>query len=97
MILSDQLIVRAYSSHEAWAPGPMKVQDERASAPPPVSTPMQSVAPLSSPARGLAPLPLSGLPSQPAGSQIPTLTPEAQAQLNAALSTIVRFSFPGIC
>ena len=26
MILSDQLCIRAYSSHEAWRPGPMKVQ-----------------------------------------------------------------------
>lgn len=26
MILSDQLNVRAYSSHEAWRPGPMRVQ-----------------------------------------------------------------------
>jgi nuclear RNA export factor len=26
VILSDQLLVRAYSSHEAWAPGPMRVQ-----------------------------------------------------------------------
>lgn len=26
MILSDQLVVRAYSSHEAWKPGPMLVQ-----------------------------------------------------------------------
>ncbi|CCL98168.1 uncharacterized protein FIBRA_00162 [Fibroporia radiculosa] len=25
-ILSDQLVVRAYSSHEAWQPGPMRVQ-----------------------------------------------------------------------
>jgi nuclear RNA export factor len=26
LILSDQLCIRAYSSHEAWAPGPMRVQ-----------------------------------------------------------------------
>jgi len=26
MILSDQLVVRAYSSHEAWRPGPLLVQ-----------------------------------------------------------------------
>ncbi|KIP04393.1 hypothetical protein PHLGIDRAFT_31380 [Phlebiopsis gigantea 11061_1 CR5-6] len=26
MILSDQLVVRAYSSHEAWRPGPLRVQ-----------------------------------------------------------------------
>ncbi|KAI9000551.1 NTF2-like protein [Trametes punicea] len=26
VILSDQLVVRAYSSHEAWRPGPMRVQ-----------------------------------------------------------------------
>lgn len=26
MVLSDQLCVRAYSSHEAWKSGPMKVQ-----------------------------------------------------------------------
>ncbi|EJF64631.1 NTF2-like protein [Dichomitus squalens LYAD-421 SS1] len=26
MILSDQLVVRAYSSYEAWKPGPMRVQ-----------------------------------------------------------------------
>ncbi|EIN04027.1 NTF2-like protein [Punctularia strigosozonata HHB-11173 SS5] len=26
VILSDQLLVRAYSSHEAWKPGPMRVQ-----------------------------------------------------------------------
>ena len=26
MILSDQLVVRAYSSHDAWRPGPMRVQ-----------------------------------------------------------------------
>ena len=28
MILSDQLIVRSYSSPEAWAPGPLQVQTE---------------------------------------------------------------------
>lgn len=28
MILSDQLVVRLYSSHEAWRPGPMLVQGE---------------------------------------------------------------------
>jgi hypothetical protein len=32
MILSDQLVVRAYSSHEAWAPGPMLVQAVRSEA-----------------------------------------------------------------
>lgn len=26
VILSDQLVVRAYSSHEAWRPGPLRVQ-----------------------------------------------------------------------
>lgn len=26
IVLSDQLTVRNYSSHEAWAPGPMRVQ-----------------------------------------------------------------------
>lgn len=26
MILSDQLVVRAYSSHDAWKPGPLQVQ-----------------------------------------------------------------------
>ncbi|KAI0360121.1 NTF2-like protein [Trametes cingulata] len=26
VILSDQLVIRAYSSHEAWRPGPMRVQ-----------------------------------------------------------------------
>ena len=26
MILSDQLVVRAYSSHDAWKPGPIRVQ-----------------------------------------------------------------------
>jgi len=25
-VLSDQLVVRAYSSHEAWTPGPLLVQ-----------------------------------------------------------------------
>ena len=29
MILSDQLVVRSYSSHEAWKPGPMLVQAEK--------------------------------------------------------------------
>ncbi|KZT07659.1 NTF2-like protein [Laetiporus sulphureus 93-53] len=28
LILSDQLVVRAYSSHEAWRPGPMRMQAE---------------------------------------------------------------------
>lgn len=26
VILSDQLVVRAYSSYEAWRPGPIRVQ-----------------------------------------------------------------------
>lgn len=30
VILSDQLTVRAYSSHQAWAPGPLKVQEGEA-------------------------------------------------------------------
>lgn len=25
MILSDQLVIRAYSSHDSWRPGPMRV------------------------------------------------------------------------
>lgn len=28
MVLSDQLVVRGYSSHEVWRPGPMSVQGE---------------------------------------------------------------------
>ncbi|KDQ57204.1 hypothetical protein JAAARDRAFT_35810 [Jaapia argillacea MUCL 33604] len=38
-ILSDQLVVRAYSSHEAWKPGPMRVQATggSSSAQPPIS------------------------------------------------------------
>ena len=29
MIMSDQLVVRSYSSHEAWKPGPMAVDPPR--------------------------------------------------------------------
>lgn len=36
MILSDQLVVRAYSSHDAWKPGPLQVQAGQA---PTVATP----------------------------------------------------------
>ena len=34
VILSDQLVVRAYSSHEAWRPGPLRVQAGEAPATP---------------------------------------------------------------
>jgi len=74
MILSDQLIVRGYSSHEAWAPGPMKVQNSESDS---------SSAPAPTPSL----LPPTGLQAQPQ-QQVPLLTPEVQAQLNAALSTI---------
>lgn len=39
VILSDQLVIRHYSSHEAWAPGPLKVQSEPA-APTPAAGPV---------------------------------------------------------
>lgn len=50
-ILSDQLVVRNYSSHEAWKPGPMLVQavDEQGAAqamaqlPPAVQAPLQAL------------------------------------------------------
>ena len=53
MILSDQLVVRAYSSHEAWRPGPMKVQ---AGEPPAAAAPAATVlAPTATPAPQLTP------------------------------------------
>lgn len=47
MILSDQFTVRAYSSHEAWKPGPMKVQagDKAASGPKTLSSWLSSLNP----------------------------------------------------
>ncbi|KAF7795999.1 hypothetical protein EIP86_007168 [Pleurotus ostreatoroseus] len=42
MILSDQMVVRAYSSHEAWRPGPLKVQ---AGATPPAPAPVPTAPP----------------------------------------------------
>ncbi len=63
MILADQMAVRAYSSHDAWRPGPMKVQaGETPSAPAPIPT---------------------------APSAAPSLTPQAQAQLQEGLVPIV--------
>ncbi|KAI0267684.1 NTF2-like protein [Gloeopeniophorella convolvens] len=41
-ILSDQLVIRGYSSHEAWAPGPLLVQAAAMSAQPaPLPAPVQ--------------------------------------------------------
>lgn len=68
MILADELVVRAYSSHEAWRPGPMKVQAGEA------------------PSAPAAPAPAAVVPP-PA----PSLTPQAQAQLQEGLAPIVSF------
>ena len=46
MILSDQMVVRAYSSHEAWRPGPLKVQ---AGATPPAPAPVPTAPPAAPP------------------------------------------------
>ena len=47
MILSDQFTVRAYSSHEAWKPGPMKVSagDKTGSGPKSLSSWLSSLNP----------------------------------------------------
>ena len=47
MILNDQMTIRSYSSHEAWKPGPIAVQDvegeQSASAQAPVQTQMDAL------------------------------------------------------
>ncbi|TDL25493.1 NTF2-like protein [Rickenella mellea] len=43
-ILSDQLIVRAYSSYEAWAPGPLKVQSSGTESGPKILPPEMQAA-----------------------------------------------------
>ncbi|KAI0768083.1 NTF2-like protein [Trametes elegans] len=50
VILSDQLVVRAYSSHEAWRPGPMRVQAGDLL---PSAGLQQALAPLPEPQRSL--------------------------------------------
>ena len=47
MILSDQLHLRSFSSHEAWQPGPMKVQagDNLAAPAPTISGPAPTLTP----------------------------------------------------
>ncbi|PSR72948.1 hypothetical protein PHLCEN_2v11185 [Hermanssonia centrifuga] len=63
MIMSDQLVVRAYSKHEAWQPGPMRVQAG------------------------------DSLPSDTPPSSVPSLTPQAEAQLQQDLAAIVSCKF----
>ncbi|OCH95422.1 NTF2-like protein [Obba rivulosa] len=59
MILSDELVVRAYSSHEAWRPGPMRVQ---AGEPfPPSASPAQ-LPPANAQAQALLQEALSSIP-----------------------------------
>jgi len=64
MILSDQLCIRAYSSHEAWRPGPMKVQagnplpsqqatQQRTPAPPAPQVLQDALSAFTEPQRGL--------------------------------------------
>lgn len=48
VILSDQLVVRAYSSHDAWRPGPLRVQAGEApssAAPSTSSQPLTQIPP----------------------------------------------------
>ncbi|KAI0040094.1 NTF2-like protein [Auriscalpium vulgare] len=61
-ILSDQLVIRAYSSHEAWTPGPLLVQAPAAA---PGLVPMPSAA--------FAPLPALSQPMQELLATIPEL------------------------
>ncbi len=63
MIMSDQLVVRAYSKHEAWQPGPMRVQAG------------------------------DSLPNDTPPSSVPSLTPQAEAQLQQDLAAIVSSKF----
>ena len=75
VILSDQLLVRAYSSPEAWAPGPMRIQSSvevimvaapgsTSSLPPPQPQPLVNVT---------------------------NLKPEILAKVNAEVASIVCF------
>ncbi|KAI0072752.1 NTF2-like protein [Panus rudis PR-1116 ss-1] len=75
MILSDQLSVRAYSSHEAWRPGPMRVQAGEQL--PSTST---RTATASTPATINEPNNLA--------SWISSLNPQTRSQLEAAVTPI---------
>ncbi|KIJ52465.1 hypothetical protein M422DRAFT_43325 [Sphaerobolus stellatus SS14] len=65
VILSDQLVIRAYSSHEAWMSGPIRMP------------PVEGTQPGSQP--GPAPAPSQGIPGPVAIN--PQLTPQQQQQL----------------
>ncbi|KAF8529914.1 hypothetical protein JB92DRAFT_2860242 [Gautieria morchelliformis] len=73
VILSDQLVIRAYSSHEAWMPGPIRM-------PPQESIPISHPTPLpSQPQPTLLNLPLPPQTQQQIASD-PALAPLAEPQ-----------------
>lgn len=76
VIVSEQLHIRNYSSHEAWAPGPITVQTEDEKPPAPTPAP----APAPAPAAAAAPPPPAVQPAPVASGPTP----------DPILSTLVR-------
>lgn len=92
VIVSEQLHVRNYSSHDAWAPGPITVQteeDEKPTAPAPAPAPALALALAPAPAPGPVPVP-AGTAAPPTQAPQPTPVtsePAPDAILAALVST----------
>lgn len=82
VIVSEQLHIRNYSSHEAWAPGPITVQTDEgekpaAPAPAPASVPVPAAA-AAPPIQAVQPAPIA---SEPAPDAILSALPDYQRGL----------------
>ena len=82
VILSDQLVVRAYSSHEAWAPGPIRMPPQETARPPVQPTSIVSQPTIISPPIANDPA-LAALPEQQWAYVVEL---SARTGLNAAFS-----------
>ncbi|KAG8912510.1 nuclear mRNA export, poly(A)+RNA binding protein [Tulasnella sp. 417] len=85
VIVSEQLHIRNYSSHEAWAPGPITVQThEEDKAPTPAPAPAPALAPAPAPAHVPAPAAAAAPPAQ-ALQPVPVASGPAPDAVLAAL------------
>ncbi|KAG8954423.1 nuclear mRNA export, poly(A)+RNA binding protein [Tulasnella sp. 424] len=93
VIISEQLHVRNYSSHDAWAPGPITVQteeDEKPTAPAPAPAPVPAPVPVpvgtaAPPTQAPQPTPVT---SEPAPDAILAALPDYQRNLIAEFQRV---------
>lgn len=86
MILSDQFTVRSYSSHESWAPGPLRIQTQPELAAPPRRSGRQAQ---SSQTQTNAPLPEPPIPMD----RLPQYAVQIEARVQGEIASMVRRLF----